>query len=513
MKKYRIRWISLLTAVALVFTIAACQATPDKEIVQNKNDHALMDEINAATSDDADVSNRIPDEEALVYNVAYESIDYVKFEDDMANRLQLQIDADFLTPDMSQFPVVEYRRKVFTQKEVDEIITALIGDEKLYDFDIRLTKSEIEALIIQTKYDYETMDSPAAIGVKNIDELHQERDEILEDLYEELEEAPEASQASEISTTLNKNGILVGKARLDNNKYANLRISSGEERQSGYDNDTLGVRYSITGTGSSGELSRRLRELRESGELKSSDADDTAEISLMPVEERSDNIELSPEQAVEIAKDIFETMGAGNDISVTNIYYLGIPKNSQFTEDICCYGIELKRYINGAPIKIVMSSNEGMEKRTNDTDDVFNAGVPYEMMTVFISDEGIIDLEWREPIEAVETLNSNVTLADTSEILEVFKQEFKNAYSYTDRSNLIPPIKVYEIKMDYGLARIPNEKNVYMAIPLWDFYAKIMFEDMLEAEGEAQNVISSLDMSLLTINGVDATRFSREWGY
>ena len=282
-----------------------------------------------------------------------------------------------------------------------------------------------------------------------------------------------------------------------------LKITNNEHGKDVALNSSIGIRLSLIGKDGMNTLWTKLQSYRRNGEIQADVM--LPENAISPADHQPETMAMTPEEAVKIAQDIFYKLGAGDDVMVSNVYYVEIAPG-EYTDKINCYGIELKRYIGGMPIEIEFSTDKGMEKRTDDFSDQFNSGVPMEEMTVFISDEGILDLEWKEPIEQVEVLNQNAELIPTEEIIDVFKQEFRNAYSFYDKpedGNII--YNLQDIRLNYGIARIPNQNDIYMAIPLWEFYAQY-FET---ARGNPEERI----ITLLTINALDKSRFSHQWGY
>jgi hypothetical protein len=191
--------------------------------------------------------------------------------------------------------------------------------------------------------------------------------------------------------------------------------------------------------------------------------------------------------------------------------------------------VELKRYvIDGVPLQSLMSSTQGMPKRAGI--DNFNAGVPQETMSIILSDNGIVDIEWREPLERVDVMNPDIELAPCNEVMDVFYQELSNAYGSWETSNedyiskdryggtvcwhSHAPSKLYDIRLDYGLARIPNNNREFMAIPLWDFYSRLNLKKTYTSSNGAVTKCEWVEeSSLLTLNGIDNTRFNRREGY
>jgi hypothetical protein len=318
-----------------------------------------------------------------------------------------------------------------------------------------------------------------------------------------LETAPDVLTLAQKERRL-VDGYTYGQTPFDDSRMMELKISNDEHGAEVGLNDMIGIRYSLIGKDGINTLWTKLQNYRMNGEIEANLL--VPENAVTPADHQPEDMTMTPNEAKKIAEDIFNKLGAGDDVKVSGIYYVRIPED-EFVEAVSCYGVELKRYVVNMSIEIEFSTDKGKEKRTDDFSDQFNGGVPTEEMTVFISDEGIIDLEWKEPIEAYEVMNQNVELASTDEVIEVFRQEFKNAYSYYEApAGEEQEYFLYDISLNYGLARIPNQNGTYMAIPLWDFYA-YYYETIREGE-PTQNYLD-----LLTINALDKSRFSRQWGY
>ena len=507
--------IYIVVVAILGSFITACQPTPEELIVQNKADDELMEAINSenptvTSTTSTDLQEQAQTKEILDYKI----INYVEFEEELSNGVKLEANSDITIPDVESFPVVSYKRKELTQAVVDNMIQAAIGDSVLYESSSggEWTKSEIEDMIVKINYEYNNLQSAIAIikGITDLEELHRQRDEILSGLYEKLETAPDT-----LSLVVHSGEVEGG--------YIKALTTIGETMAlvevttESYENSTLGINISLYDNVGN-PIKSTIQAMRVDGNLVSIEQtieEDMGQkvvlgedLELLEVTSQPQSINMSPDEAIELAETTFKNMGAGDNVKVSNIYYLEIPEKNKN-----CYAIELKRYVDNMPIEIIRSNNVGMEKRATDATDEFNSGVPNERMSVFISDEGIIDIEWREPIEIVEILNTSVSLIESEKIIEVFKQEFKNSYTYyTDEDPL--PYELDQIKLSYGLARIADSNDLFMAIPLWDFYAgQKQIREWTTYYGENEVIESYSYGSMLTINAIDGSRFSRSWGY
>lgn len=520
------RKIYALLITIMVF-ITACQPTPEELVVQNKADGELMDKIEATAVENT--ATAAPIAETTQENVqeeekddGYKVIGHESFEQTLVNGMHLVADADVAMPDTESFPIIKFRRKEFSQEDLINAVNVLIGNKTLFDTDISMTKAQIDEIILGIKLKL------------NQEGLTQEKKETLQSSAEywqkRLSEAPDTPQTVEISREPDENGRIYGIVEFQENTYAEIRICPDNPTRSTTD-DQIGIRYSILGKENRDTLWIKLQSTRLWGELVETQGM-YDEICIEPVENAEGKISMAPEEAIKLAEDTFHSLGAGDDVRVSDIFYLYVPEGeTNPAKDIHCYAVELKRHIGNAPIQVTFSNNQGMERRSNDGSDEFNSNLPYESMSVFISDDGIVDLEWREPLEAVEVMNENVELVPYEEIIEVFNQEFVNSYStyYWRTENETVENKglgktftygandacsLYSIKLNYGMARMPNQNNYYMAIPLWDFYASYMVRSWEGTDPVSNNVIERIfDLDMMTINAIDKSRFSRQWGY
>lgn len=510
MKKYIDMWKVLycvISAMLVCFSLYGCQKTPENGAAQNKGDGKLETIINKDNESAVAEEDTLGAENTLFYVPTYKTIDTITCDETLLNGTYLHGNAELQIPNRENFPVVKYRRKAFSDKEVEEIVSALSNGYGFYDFDTAMTKSQIDAIIIDLKYQIEHLEAVPYDPEDPEDEyaptIEQQKENIEQSIAywaEMRESAPESSEPEPKEVRLDKDGVLIGKTFFDDTTLANIRIASSEDQSLDMPNSSLGIHYTILAKDQDSELEYILSALENDGSMSSY----LTNFAFVSLDNATDVIKMSPEEAVELAESAFQVLGAGEDIKVSNILLMEIPDGDlYFGETTYVYAIELKRYINGMPILDVSSTTEGRDVSDEDEN---NAAVPREEMYVYISDQGIVSLNWKEPIEIVEVMNDNVDLASSEEIVSNFYQEYKNAYSY--RSDA-PELIMTEVVMNYGLARIINENKVYMAIPLWNFYG------VMVSEGEDDREIfgENFRRSFITLNGIDSTRFNSNLGY
>lgn len=510
LKKSRYSTITTVLVVIIICCITSCQKTPENLIVQSKADGELMIKIMTQNPADATpvptIVPREPTPESATpappIPSGYKIIDHVKGYEKLVGGMELFVDTNVRIFDAPKIPVVKYRRKKFTEKDIQNTLDVLTGGKTLYEFQMPITKSEIEEIIISMKKDPDK-------NKRAIAELQKR--------YKDATDTPETPMHS---GKMNTDGMLIGRLRRD--KYDMIiRILPGVLDNKVFDNDTIGICYTACDKYGNGDLWNKLQDFRTIGLYEL-----TERHQLQPVENAKGKINMTPEEAKNMATDVYKKLGAGDDVRVSRIYYVKVDGSDRFPkEDMHLYAIELKRYIvDDVPLKVGVWATVGM-KRGSDFD-VCNAGLPLESMTVFINDDGIMDLSWREPVERLEVMNENVQLAPYKEAMDIFWQEYKNTYSSMKREKTVAecengietcypmPDNLFDIRLDYQMARIPNEHQAFVCIPIWNFYAQSKTKvEMKYNNGETSVREYGYEYNLIGINAIDNTRFNGREGY
>ena len=524
--KKHVTLTSCIIAMIIILSCftTACQPTPKEIIVEQKGDEKILDALNSTAepiteiSDEKEIgdtnssteSNLLP----ILSTADYNTVETVSFDINLSNNYNLSANAEVNVPITDSYPVYSYKRKEFDEEFIKDIFDALLDDNPFYEYlegTDGMTKSEIEEAIVAIKYDYRDLETPLAkyAGITDINWLNEVKEDKLKDYVEALPYATDYVEYNEIQKKLT-DGCAFGTAMINEDEKAEFRIVDNEYGFKVESNQSIGIRYSMIGNDGMTTLARRVSVLKQNGTFVPT----TGLLGpfIHEIKSQPSMISMTPIQASNIAESTFKQMGAGDDVKVSEIYLIEIPKGAGF-DDIYCYGIVLNRYVNNMPISIDTSSKIGAEKNNTDFSDQFNAGIPKESMTVFINDLGIIDLEWTEPIEFISVINSNVKIAPTDEIIDSFKKYYSFSYAIlgpVDEVQKELDFSLNEIRLHYCIARIPNNNDEYMAIPLWEFYSTVpivYFDRDMNPFTEEQHE------NLLTINAIDKSRFVHQWGY
>ena len=134
----------------------ACQPTPDKEIVQGKNNDTLEEKISEGQADDAITGQRDNTNERA------EMIVTDTWQDDSIESkpyLSISADAQVLMPDIDQYMAYEIDPSAkLTNDMVRKLIGALAGDAELHDGE-EVSKAEVEARIVDVRKELHDMEN------------------------------------------------------------------------------------------------------------------------------------------------------------------------------------------------------------------------------------------------------------------------------------------------------------------------------------------------------------------
>lgn len=170
--------INILIICAAIF-LTACQPTPEKDIVVNKNEGVLESRISQEVT------------EAQTFDVP-ETVNEGVCE---GKQYSVAIDAGVQVTALSAYPVYAIAPADFTQQEVDAVIGYFFGDRPLYAPNYTKTKSMIEDELVRTKADLLGMDG------SNPDDIEGAQAAIKK-LEEAYASAPETAANTQITSAL-----------------------------------------------------------------------------------------------------------------------------------------------------------------------------------------------------------------------------------------------------------------------------------------------------------------------
>lgn len=140
--------ISAILLVGLLFSLAACQPAPDKEVVVSKNNGAFEQAITTDAGENGGVSTQAENGDApnsaAAESTAFSYTDsFTSTDGKIAYNINAQVDVPTVN-----MPIVQVRPMVINGPKARQIVQALFGDAPIYEKTNEKSKSEWEDLII-----------------------------------------------------------------------------------------------------------------------------------------------------------------------------------------------------------------------------------------------------------------------------------------------------------------------------------------------------------------------------
>ena len=136
---------TFVIALAILFLLTACQATPDAPIVVQKDMEQMIERADSAPAF-AEGDARLVIRERYGFPAEY---DYRTEK----GKLQIDVKAGVDVPDVYLMPIVRVAARDFTQEEVSRLFDLLCGEKTMYILPDRMSKAQIEEQLIRAKKD------------------------------------------------------------------------------------------------------------------------------------------------------------------------------------------------------------------------------------------------------------------------------------------------------------------------------------------------------------------------
>ena len=126
--------------------------------------------------------------------------------------------------------------------------------------------------------------------------------------------------------------------------------------------------------------------------------------------------------------------------------------------------------------------------------------------SIWVDDTGIVRFEWTNPAEITSVLSEHVTLMPFDQVVARAKDNmfYKVYTAYDSQEN----IKISDVTLSMMRVMKKDAPDTFMMVPVWDFIGT----STSIFEGESYES-SFGDQSYVTINAIDGSWISRDWGY
>jgi hypothetical protein len=511
--------------------LCACQPTPENPVVIGKNQESMLEKA-AATPSGAQV---IPLPQQVDAPGTYTAD--IRLAD---GKLMIMADAPVTIPGVQGMPTLKVKAADFTQQQIDGVIAALLGEQKLYTVSGEMTKDEISDSIVRMQEMKTTEDFSSEEDQKMLDE------EIAR-LEKQFDTAPEERTITESTGQLEQMEIK------DENGaheayYMGTNVTTNPSGKGPYatfwvqnNNDMKEAKFEVDENGGvGGRPLRRNAMLMYRYEADPDEISNYGQNTPMPVDETTviDDPEvlkllnMTPAEAKAQVESLLEKAGL-DYIKICAMYLVDDANLGDFDGLVgpakhCAYRICLCRMVNDAPCAYLRGSSsvgnidevmkEIDEKGTAaDTSGLKYVGDwEYESFEILINDDGVLTFEWWSPLDITETVVENSALMPFERIREIFEQRLRDTYEPRAKEDYVVDMTINVTRVSLELQRIAEQDSIEngLLVPAWNFYGT-MFE---RNKGEGDEIYENkngfdVPQPLLTVNAVDGSVIDTGMGY
>ena len=457
----------LLLMVLFLPLVCGCQPTPDTPPVVGKNNTPIPQASGAPTPMSFETPPAHWKEDAPI----------------TLGELTVTIDADITVPDVTAYPIIRVKDKIFTQEEADQIVAVLSEGKELYS--AQQTRAELEQQLIELKAQLAQYKKQ-----NNSESLTYTTESMITETEEQIKALPENEVIEPPSTKFERTEVGA--------EAVGVHADLGKSQRAfiGISNRTVQWPYSSSLEFYNGAHYwpynlEKHEVLPENG---------------VPV-----GVKTTKEQAAEQAQAMLDKLGIRDmQLAVVRPAYLSNLSSTQQTEDVQCWQLTYERRIQGIPVSI-FKDNQAFIKPSALGFEAYNSSFNYETLTVQVDDTGIILFLWVGPVELLDTINENATLLPFADIQQRIKEQLPKKYT---NLKFTEATQVHVTGVELGLARvrIKDAQDDYMLIPVWDVYG-YNDETSPYISGLAKTNPQNLIETLLTVNAMDGSVIDRNVGY
>ena len=472
----------LLTLAAL---LAACQPTPEEDVVVNKGDGTLEEAIAA---------------EALP-PARYEAPETLRLDPFGTETFQVVVDAEVCVPDVERYPIVEVVLRTITADWARDMMYKMANGKTIHTYqnEVPTTKEQIEGEITLLQQQLANPDAylPAGADEQTRAAAEKEWRELLEAWETLYQEAPDTFEPREIDmsdvafrTALEFRGA----------------VESGKQRET-----YLSVTAWYGGPGGNVEYNN----LVDVGMPFHFDMDsDLTDLN---------DVTISAEEAVQIGLDFLAQLGE-TDFAPAQIL-AGYCDPEWGTDPIPleewpqCYQIQFTRSVAGVPATYREEHYDGIGA---DGRERYAPAYPQESIEMDIRDSGVTYMYWSTPSELGRTLNENVTLMPFEQVVERFcDQILYSATPAVEETDSVIKKTLYIDRIELGMVRALQRGSVeeWVMVPAWTFFGRTVLQYAGPEPGgyplneNNEYVSETPGYSYLILNAVDGSVYDPAVGY
>ena len=475
-KSKSIATITILLEI-LMFTCftTACQPTPDKPVIVNRN--KLEEKL---------YSDPAP---PVKYEAPAHWSETVETE-----KVRIVIDTDIKLPDVSAYPVVKLEPATFTQQRVNELVDYFAAGKKLHLPRV-MTKADYELLIIEAKKGHEVD------GEYVFDEQSQEWVEELQRLQAAAPDDSPVIYTDSMLTYLRD--FETGKEIVETGKnYLDVVVENGDGQifVSNYVDNAGSLPLKYINSTDFAYFANVYWYLTESL-YRQFTADGTPEeqTGWDGAGELFNTMTLNRDEAESLARKTV------SDLGITDLVLVSTERAvSPHAEYKTAYNFLFARQSSGIAVYKIKNKGWAQDEQPAEYAPPFTE----ETLTIVVTEDGLDSFNWSGYARVIETLNENVKMLPFEEIQQALKNQifyeesFHNGYGMSDYE-----VSVHSAELRMGYIGVKDSLSQAFLVSVWVFETSSSYYN-----GTMQMRRSSNDGSFV-INAIDGgvIQERREW--
>ncbi len=502
-----------------VLLLTACQPTPDRDIIVQKDTERLVEtvELKNANEDVSIEPADMPDNPLVKMDESY-TFDFVNDN----GRLHIHADADVYVPETGKVPMARVKGEYFTDAFAKKLFDKIYQGETAYirtNETRRLTKSELAEMIVY----YQDLVDTGRTEDKLMDE--EEAIAFIDEMKEEFKTAPD--EPEEIKP-VEADGTMLLRNVTDDSPYALFQHvqyyelwTTGKRgelniRRHAEDDDSMSDYLSYDRISHDGQNSQERISYGETSESRYlmfpsvydtyvTDPDDTR---------CSYGQTLSPHDAAELCIAFLSDLGVTDVTPVPTIDTYVVKDRDRETVENCYYFINFIRTLQGTPVAYLSPMDVDNIEIAENVE--YEVPWEYEYLLFVVDQDGIYSLSWQNPVQITKVISDDAAEIPFEQAASIFEIMSRVIYEAQTENRVKPYYIDLEVtRVELSAIRI-REKNAEgrtgLYVPAWIFYGKLtdnydnpVTQEMIDRR--------RADTALLVVNAIDGSIIDLRKGY
>ena len=460
----------ILAAILTVSFLTGCQATPEEDIVVQKDLEQMIEKAQATP----DVSET-PGMTLREQTGAPETLEYNLTESNMT----VDVNADVNVPEGNEMSILRVQAGDFSQETFTSLWNELIGDTPMFHTSNEMTKSEIEAAIVFAKGKLEQAEDEDAAA------YYQEQIDYFNSIYASVPEEHEQTAADGQLQEL----YIITYGSDEKITYTGIKATSEDGTIRFYLNNSYENRHGDITQAEFG-FDKELDDTQEDGEpnIETYDVD----LSDEDTPENAQELSLSPSDAKNKV-DLF--LSAADIPFIVRSGYLKKSADREY------YSFSCARVVGDISCAQILGGTYSEDESG------YIETWEYESFSICIDDSGITDVIWDYPIEIIETVVEDSTIKEFTDIQDIFNKMMFITYEYQAKGTEELICEVTDVRLEMMRINEQNVQRVGLLVPVWNFYGVRITKNEDGTSSETSKII------LMSINAIDGSIIDTSKGY